>query len=82
MEAPVQQHGLNTTPKCLRCGTVTPWKVEAILLPRHFVISFLLLFLFGGGIVYFIVVLLVRSNPNSRAKICPRCGARNMWTFI
>lgn len=71
-----------TVPKCLSCGTVTPWKVEPLLLGRHWAIGLLFLVFFGGGLVYMLVVCLMRANSNSRAKICPRCGGRNMWTFM
>lgn len=70
-----------TVPKCLNCGNVTAWIVEPVLLPRHFMIGIPLILLFGGGLIYLAVVLAVRSNSANRAKICPRCGARNMWSF-
>ncbi len=49
---------------------------------HHWIIAFLLLFLFGGGIVYLILIIIIRSNPNRRGKICPVCKAHNMWTFV
>jgi len=70
------------TPKCLSCGTVTQWKIEPVLKPINWIIALGLLVFFGAGLVYLVVVALIRSNPNNRAKICPRCGARNMWTFL
>ena len=69
-------------PRCMSCGTITQWNVEPLLLPRHIIIGGLLLFFFGGGLLYFLVVIIMRSNPDNRAKICPNCGARNLWTFI
>lgn len=82
MTSNIEQSAPKATPKCLSCGAITAWKVESLLLVRHFVITILLLFLFGTGLLYFFVVLMMRSGQNSRAKICPRCGSRNMWTFI
>jgi hypothetical protein len=69
-------------PRCLSCGTVTPWRLEPILLARHIIIFVILLFFFGAGLLYLLLVLIIRSGSNARAKICPRCGARNLWTFI
>lgn len=68
-------------PKCLSCGYIGIWTVEALLLPRHLIIAAIFLFFWGGGLIYIIVTAVMRSNENSRAKICPRCAARNMWTF-
>jgi len=39
------------------------------------------LFLWGGGLIYLIVVLIIRSNAVRRPKLCANCGARNMFTF-
>jgi hypothetical protein len=69
-------------PKCLSCGTVTQWNVEPIFLPRHFVVGGLLFFFFGGGLVYLLLVAIIRSGSKYRAKICPVCKARNLWSFI
>jgi hypothetical protein len=78
-----QQHGTqHMIPKCLRCGTVTPWRAEPIMLAHHWVIFLILLLVFGAGLIYLLVVLLIRSNEANRAKICPYCAARNLWTFI
>lgn len=70
----------HTTPKCLSCGTITPWRQESLLLPRHFLIFFLLFWFFGAGFIYLLVVIAMRSGE--RPKICPSCGARNLWTFL
>lgn len=76
--APVQHN----EPRCGSCGYIGQWKVEPILLVHHWVIFILLLFLYGAGIFYLITVLIIRGNKNRRAKICPYCKGRNMWTFI
>lgn len=70
------------TPRCLSCGTITSWRVEPLFLPRHWAIGCLFLVFFGGGLIYLLVVGLMRAGTGSRAKICPHCGARNMWTFM
>jgi hypothetical protein len=69
-------------PKCLSCGTVTPWQIEPVLRQIDWIIGLVLLCAFGGGLVYLLVVAAVRSNPARRAKLCPKCGARNLWTFV
>lgn len=69
-------------PKCLSCGTITQWKVEPILLARHIIIFLILLLFFGAGLIYLLIILIIRSGSNARSKICPHCGARNLWTFI
>lgn len=74
-----QRHDI---PRCTQCGTITPWRVESIFLARHFLIGGLLLLFFGAGLFYFLTVAIIRGNANSRAKICPNCGAHNLWTFI
>lgn len=68
-------------PKCTCCGYVGEWKVASLVRPIDIVI-FLLFFLFwGAGFIYLIVVILIRLNPDRRAKICPQCKAKNLWTF-
>jgi hypothetical protein len=69
-------------PKCLNCGKVTQWKIEPLFLPIHIGIALGLLCAFGGGLIYIILVGLQRANPANRSKICPNCGAQNMWTFV
>lgn len=35
------------------------------------------------GVVYLCVVMLIRGTKDeTREKICPRCGAKNLWTFF
>lgn len=69
-------------PKCTCCGYVGQWKLESILRPIDWVLGICLLPFAGAGIFYFITVIAVRSNKNRRAKICPQCKARNLWTFL
>jgi hypothetical protein len=76
---PQQRHEV---PRCMSCGTITQWNVEPLFLLRHFIIGGLLLLFFGSGLLYFLIVAIIRSSSKSRSKICPNCGARNLWTFI
>ena len=81
------QQGMNQAPygvypKCTGCGYEGPQKKEKIFRGMDWVIGLSLLLLFGTGLIYLIVVGLIRMNPNNRAKICPKCGARNLWTFL
>lgn len=70
-------------PKCTCCGYVGNWKLDSLLRPVDIVIGIILLFLMVvPGLVYLGTVMLVRSNKNRRAKICPQCKARNLWTFL
>ena len=76
----VQQHNI---PKCLSCGTITKWKIEPLFTSSHLAVGVVLLVMgVFPGIIYLGTVTVIRSNPNNRAKICPRCGGRNMWTFM
>ncbi|MCF2683524.1 FHA domain-containing protein [Faecalicatena contorta] len=68
-------------PKCTHCGYVGAWKVESLLLPHHIIIFLLFLFFWGAGFIYLIIVIIIRLNKDRRAKICPQCKARNLWTF-
>ena len=71
------------TPRCNSCGNIGEWKVGPLLRPIDLVIGVVLL-LFGvfPGIVYLGVVAAVRSNVDRREKICPKCGAKNMFSFL
>jgi len=76
---PQMRHSI---PKCLSCGAITQWKLEPILLAHHIIIFLVLLLFFGAGLIYLIIVLCFRASSNNRSKICPVCGAQNLWTFI
>lgn len=70
-------------PKCTCCGYIGEWKLEPVLRTMDIILG--ILFLFIGiipGIIYIGVVALIRSNKDNRAKICPKCKGRNLWTFI
>jgi len=67
---------------CLNCGKITDWRVESLLMPRHIVVGLLLLLVYLSGLLYWIAVCINRADEKNRNKICPACGAKNMWSFI
>ncbi len=70
-------------PKCTCCGNIGPWEVEGIFRPVHLIIGlFLLLWGVFPGVFYLVTVALIRMKPEHRAKTCPRCKARNMFTYL
>lgn len=69
-------------PQCTCCGYTGPWKVDSLLRPIDWVLGICLIPFAGAGIFYFITVMAIRANKKRRAKICPQCKARNLWTFI
>lgn len=70
-------------PRCTCCGNVGPWKVEPVLLGKHWAIGIvLMIFGFVPGLVYLGITVAIRSNEDHRAKICTSCKARNMFTFL
>lgn len=75
-----QKHDI---PRCTCCGYIGEWKLDSLFRPVDFVIGIILIFLgVVPGIIYFATVGLIRSNKDRRAKICPKCKARNLWTFF
>ena len=50
--------------------------------PMDWVIFFALLFLFGAGFIYLGITVITRANKDNRGKICARCKAKNMFTFV
>ena len=73
---------IHQIPKCTCCGYVGRWKVESVLRPMDWAIGIIGgIVTLGFGLVYLLVVALIRSNKDRRDKICPRCKARNLWTF-
>lgn len=71
------------TPKCTCCGYVGPWKVGPVFRKMDYVIGIIFLFLgIVPGLIYLGVVGLIRSDEKNREKTCPKCNARNLWTFF
>jgi hypothetical protein len=77
---PQGQH--QQVPRCMRCGAVTWWKPAPLLRVMDVVIILALFLIFGVGLIYLTITLIMRSNPRNREKICPACGANEQWTFI
>ena len=72
----------HTVPKCTRCGHVGAMK-PGPLFRKNDIIWMLLLFITAfGGFVYLAYILITRGNPKRREKICPHCGAKNMYTYL
>ncbi len=70
-------------PKCNCCGNIAPWKLEPVLTGRHWIIGIILLIMgVVPGLIYLGTVVMIRSSKNNRAKICTKCNARNMFTFL
>lgn len=70
-------------PKCTCCGYVGPWKKGPLFRPVDIIIGIALLILgVIPGIVYLGVVAAIRASGDRREKICPKCKAKNMWTFM
>lgn len=72
----------HSTPKCTNCGAINEWKIGPVIRPIDWIITLSLLLLFGSGLIYLLVIIIIRQNPDNREKICPNCGAKNMWTFV
>lgn len=73
----------NEVPKCTHCGYIGNWKIAPILRPVDYVIGIIFLFLgIVPGLIYIGVVVAIRSNEDNREKICPKCNAKNLWTFF
>ena len=68
-------------PRCQSCGYVGGWREEPLLLPHHIIITLLLLIAFFGGLLYLLIIVVIRTST-PRAKICPNCGSRNMFTLV
>lgn len=69
-------------PRCTACGNVGQWQVESILRPIDWIIGLVLMIMgFLPGLIYLGVTIAIRSNKDRRAKICPMCKAKNMFTF-
>ena len=79
---PVIENISNQVPKCLSCGQITPWNIQPIFLPMDFLIAAIFFCAGGTGLIYLLVDWLMRKDPSNRSKICPKCGAKNLWTFI
>ncbi|MBQ8131584.1 MAG: zinc ribbon domain-containing protein [Bacilli bacterium] len=70
-------------PKCTHCGYVGQWEVGPVFRSMDYIIGICFLILgVVPGLVYLGVVGAIRSNPDNREKTCPKCKAKNLWTFF
>ncbi len=70
-------------PKCTCCGYEGDWVLGPLLRPMDYVLG--AIFLVMGivpGLIYIGVVAAIRNNPDNREKVCPKCNAKNLWTFF
>lgn len=73
----------HNVPKCTYCGYVGPWIVGPVFRPIDIILT--IVFLFIGiipGLVYAGVIFFIRKDERNREKVCPKCHAKNLWTFI
>ncbi len=73
------QPSYHPVPKCKKCGYVGEFDTEPLLRPIDWVIGLATMLLAGLGILYFIIILIIRHDANNR-KICPHCKSKNTMT--
>ena len=61
-------------PKCRKCGYIGEFQREKMFRKKDWVIGLLTLF-FGFGLIYLIIIAIMRYDEKSRETICPHCGA-------
>lgn len=61
-------------PKCTKCGYIGEFKSGKLFRPMDWAIGLVTLLLAGLGLLYFIIIAIIRSDKNKREKICPHCG--------
>ena len=76
----------HSVPKCTCCGHEGPWKVDPVFRPVDWILTILFLLLgILPGVVYATTIILIRGGKRGdhyRAKTCPKCGAKNLFTFL
>lgn len=60
-------------PKCRKCGYVGDFKREKMFRTIDWVIGLATIW-FGFGIIYFIIIAILRYDEKNRKTICPHCG--------
>ncbi len=68
-------------PKCRKCGYIGEFKTEKMFRTKDWVIGIGTLFL-GFGLIYLIIIAIIRSDKSSREKICPHCGGVDTATDV
>lgn len=72
----------HSVPKCTCCGYAGEFKPGPLIRSNDIIWMLLLLFTGFGILVYLAYILIIRSNPKNREKLCPNCGSKNMFTYL
>lgn len=72
----------HNVPKCTNCGHVGAMQPGPLFRKNDLLWIVLLMFAFGGGLIYAAYIALTRWDPNKREKICPNCGSVNLYTML
>lgn len=59
-------------PKCRKCGYIGEFKREKMFRTIDWVIGLATIW-FGFGIIYFIIIAILRHDKKNRNTICPNC---------
>lgn len=73
---------MRTVPRCSRCGAIGEFKPGPLLRKSDIIWILLLMCLAGSGFIYLIFILIIRSNPDKREKICTKCGSQNTDVYF
>ena len=60
-------------PKCKKCGYVGEFDREKMFRTIDWVIGIATIW-FGFGIIYFIIIAIIRHDKKNRNTVCPKCG--------
>ena len=71
-----QQLEQHNVPRCSNCGYVGIFNKPPLIYTRDLIISIVLFFLFGAGIIWFIISVLQK-----KPMTCPRCHAHGTDTY-
>ncbi len=63
-------------PKCRKCGYVGEFQRGKMFRTMDWVIGLATIW-FGFGIIYFIIIAVMRHDEKNRETICPHCGEKN-----
>lgn len=74
--------GKHAVPRCSNCGNIGEFKPGPLLRKSDILWILLLMFLAGSGFIYLIFILIIRSNPDKREKICTKCGSKNTDVYF
>lgn len=70
-------------PRCTCCGNVGEMKYGPLFTFKDIFIGAILTCLgFVPGIIYFTIHIIRYGNKRNREKICTKCGAKNMFTYL